>query len=219
MIISLAIEKREKVSKPHALRKSGKLPAVFYGPKEVSTPITLQASEFQKILRVAGESSVIELTGIGETKEALINAIDSDPVTGVVRHVDFYVIEKGKTVEVSVPLAFVGDAPAVKELGGVLVKVLHELEINVLPKNLPHEIEVDITLLKALHSQIHVRDIVVPEGVIVLTGLDEVVALASEVKEEEEVPVEAPDLSSIEVEKKGKEATEDDVEGAKASSA
>ena len=208
MTVSLTAEKRENVGKPHALRASGKIPAVFYGPKEVSTPITLSASEFQKVWRASGESSVIELSGVGEVKEVLINEIDRDPVSGVIRHVDFYVPEKGKTVEVGVPLEYIGEAPAVKELGGVLVKVLHELEIEVLPRNLPQVIEVDLASLVSFDSQIHVRDLKLPEGVTALTSADEVVALVSVAKEEEELPVEAPDLSSIEVEKKGKEAVE-----------
>lgn len=197
--------------KSATLRKSGKIPAVFYGPKEAATPISLSASEFFKVWRTAGESSVIELSGVGDTKEVLINDVDVEPVLGTVRHVDFYVMEKGKPVQVNVPIEFVGEAPAVKELGGVLVKVLHELEIEVLPKNLPHSIEVELSTLTSFDAQIHVKDIVIPEGVTVLTSVDEVVALVAAVKEEPEVPVEAPDLSSIEVEKKGK-----DVESAEA---
>jgi len=214
MTLSLQAEKREKSGSADSLRKQGKIPAVFYGPKEASTPIALSAAEFLKVWRVAGESAVIDLEGVGETKEVLVNDIDLDPVTNVIRHVDFYVIEKGKPVQVNVPLEFIGEAPAVKELGGVLVKVLHELEIEVLPKSLPHSITVDVSSLKDFESQIHVRDVAVPSGVTVLTDADEVVALVQEAKEEPEAPLEAPDLSSIEVEKKGKEVTEEEAPAA-----
>jgi large subunit ribosomal protein L25 len=209
MVHTLQAEQREKTSNSK-IRASGRIPAVMYGPKEPSTPISIQAAEFTKLFKVAGESSVIEIEGVGETKEALVHDIDADPVTGTVRHVDFYVIEKGKSIEVDVPFEFIGESPAVKELGGVLVKVLHELKIEVLPKNLPHSISVDISSLVNFESQIHVRDLVVPAGVTVLTGGDEVVALTAEAKEEPVEPVAAPDLSSIEVEKKGKEANPDE---------
>lgn len=205
MVHTLQAEKREKVSNS-TLRAGGRIPAIMYGPKEPSTPISIGTVEFTKLFKVAGESSVIEIEGLGETKEALVYDVDADPVTGAVRHVDFYVIEKGKPIEVDVPIEFVGESPAVKELGGVLVKVLHELKIEVLPKNLPHSISVDISSLVNFESQIHVKDLAVPPGVTVLTGADEVVVLTAEAKEEPEAPVEAPDLSSIEVEKKGKEA-------------
>lgn len=205
MVLTLQAEKRDKVSNV-TLRKAGRVPAVLYGPKEPSTPISIGEADFTKLFKVAGESSVIEIKGLGDVKEALVYEVDADPVTGKIRHVDFYAIEKGKPIEVDVPLEFVGEAPAVKELGGILMKVLHELKIEVLPKNLPHSIVVDVGSLKDFESQIHVKDLALPEGVTALTSPEEVVALVSEAKEEPEAPVEAPDLSSIEVEKKGKEA-------------
>ncbi|HEX9608817.1 MAG TPA: 50S ribosomal protein L25 [Candidatus Paceibacterota bacterium] len=201
----LTAEKRDKIGKAvRGLRKEGKLPAIFYGPKETTTPIAVSAKEFGKVWHEAGESAVIELSGVDETKEVLIHEVDVDPVTGAPRHADFYVIEKGKKVTVSVPLEFIGVSPAVKDLGGILVKVLHEIEIEVMPKDLPHDIRIDISTLVNFESQIKIKDLKLPESAEVLDDLEEVVALVSEAKEEEELPVEEPDLDSIEVEKKGK---------------
>ena len=162
------------------------------------------------MLKEAGESTVVVLSGIGNTKEALIHDVDVDPITGEPRHADFYIIEKGKAVVVRVPLEFEGSAPAIKELGGTLVKTLHEIEIEALPANLPHNIVVDISSLIDFDSQILAQDIKLPDGVTLVTALTEVVALASEAKEEEEETEETatPDLESIEVEKKGKEEAE-----------
>jgi len=188
-----------------ALRRKGRIPAVFYGKKEQATPISLSFKEFSRVYNTAGESTVITLSGMGDEKEVLIHDVDFDPVYGVPRHADLYVIEKGKKVRVDVPLDFIGTAPAVKELGGILVKVLHELEIEAVPKDLPHDIKVDTSSLIDFESHITVKDITLPEGVLALTDKDETVALVSEREEEEEKPAEEPDLSSIEVEKKGKE--------------
>ncbi|OGG48122.1 hypothetical protein A2761_00615, partial [Candidatus Kaiserbacteria bacterium RIFCSPHIGHO2_01_FULL_51_33] len=150
--------------------------------------------------------SVISLSGVGEEKEALIHDVDFEPITGEPRHADFYIIEKGRKVQVKVPLNFIGIAPAVKEMGGILVKVIHEVEVEAIPKDLPHEIEVNISKLENFESKIEVKDITVPTGVKILAKPDEVVALVSEAKEEElEVAPEAVDLSAIEVEKRGKE--------------
>jgi large subunit ribosomal protein L25 len=209
-MLELKAEKRDKIGKLRKFRADGRMPAVFYGGKEKSTPISISAHDFEKIWKQAGESTVISLSGIGEPKEALIHDIDLDPVTEKPRHADFYILEKGKRVQVEVPLEFTGVAPAIKELGGTLVKVLHEIEIDVMPKDLPKEIEIDVSPLVDFESRIFVKDIKLPGDAKALTRADEVVALVSEVIEEiEEAPAEAPDLSTIEVEKKGKEEKEE----------
>jgi large subunit ribosomal protein L25 len=205
---TLTIEKRDIKGNLDVLRNSGRIPAVFYGGKITSTPISLSEADFVKAWKEAGESTVVVLKGVGDEHESLIHDIDLDPVTGKVRHVDFYILEKGKKVQVKVPIEFDGVAPAVKELGGMLVKVLHELEIEALPKDLPHEIKVNISALTNFESQIKASDVALPQGVSLVTLPDEIVATAAEAKEEVEEPQAPVDLSAIEVEKKGKEAKE-----------
>ena len=95
-MLSLNVEKRDSKANLNASRKAGKVPAVFYGRKEKSTPIWVTEKEFIKVWKKAGESSVIELKGAGQDVQALIQDIDADPVSDKVRHADFYVIEKGK---------------------------------------------------------------------------------------------------------------------------
>ena len=206
-MITLTVEKREANTKLAEVRKQGFIPAVFYGHKQEATSISVKAVDFLKVWKQAGESSVINLTGKGIDHEVLIQAIDLDPVTDVVRHADFYVIEKGKKVKVKIPLEFIGVAPAVKDLGGILVKVLHELEIEAMPKDLPHDLKIDISALTTFESRIQAKDVVLPTGVTLITKPEEAVAsVAQAVEEKEEVaPV---DLTAIEVEKKGKEVKE-----------
>ena len=204
-MITLAVEKRDAKHSLATLRAGGRVPAVLYGRKEASTPISISAKEFEKVFKKTGESSVVTLTGVGEEKDALINEVDVHPVSGTIRHVDFYVLEKGKKVEVTVSLEYTGESGAVKNLGAVLVKVLHELRIEAMPKDLPHSIPVNIALLAEIGSQIHVKDLPLPSGVTALADGEDVIALAAEAKEEEEQPVAPIDLSAIEVEKKGKE--------------
>ncbi len=204
MTTKLAIKERSTIGKANErLAGTGNIPAVFYGPKEQSTSIEVSARDFDKVLKEAGESTVVVLSGIGADKDALIKSVDFDPVSGVPRHADFYVLEKGKKVEVNVPIEFTGEAPAVKQ-GANLVKVLHEIEVEAMPANLPHEIIVDVSGLTSIDQQILVKDIVPPAGVEIKTSGDEVVVLIAAAHEEKEeaAPV---DLSAIEVEKKGKE--------------
>lgn len=206
-MITLQVEKRDLKDALGELRKSGKIPAVFYGKKEASTPIQLSQAVFEKTLKEAGESTILHLEGKDIDVDVLIHEVDLDPVTDKPRHADFYAIEKGKTLEISVPLEFVGVAPAVKELGGILVKVMHEVEIEALPKDLPHNITVDISSLKTFGDVIAASDIKLPAGVTLKVKPEEVIASVYEPKEEvvEAAPV---DLSAIEVAKKGKEAKE-----------
>lgn len=205
-MLTLKIEKRDKKERPKELRTKGLLPAVFYGRKEQSTPISAKLNEFEKIFKKVGESSVFVISGVGDDKEVLIQAVDFDPVTEIPRHADFYVIEKGKKITVSVPIKFVGISPAVKDLGGILVKVLYELEIETFPKDLPHEIEVDISPITKFEEHIQAKDIKLPQGVVLKTDPEEIVALVSEAKDEKEE--ETVDISDIEVEQKGKKETD-----------
>jgi len=197
-----ASPRTETGKKVQALRSAGKLPAVVYGPKQAPTALTLSKADFDKILKEAGESSVITLTGLDKSTDVLIHDVAFDARKGGVVHVDFYAIEKGKKITVDVPLSFVGEAPALK-LGGTLTKVLHEVEIEAEATHLLKEIIVDISTLVDFDSQIHVRDLVVPAGVHIKDSGDDVVALVQQVKEESE-EVAVLDMSAVEVEKKGK---------------
>ena len=197
-----------------ALRKAGDLPAVFYGMGKESTSISISKIEFKKAWEKAGESSTVKIsiptqTGTTTTDiDVLIHEVQVNPVTDEPIHVDFLVIDMKKKIKVDVLLEFTGVSEAVKSGIGTLVKVLHEIEIEALPADLPHSIVVDIAKLVGLHDQILVSDLVLPAGVSVVTkGTDVVASIAEQVEEKEEVA--APvDLSAIEVEKKGKKEEE-----------
>lgn len=179
------------------------MPAVVYGPKEGTVAIKLDAKEFEKIFKEAGESSVMVLSGAGEDKEVLVQDVAYDVLKGNIEHVDFYAIEKGKEVTVNVPLEFTGEAPAIK-LGGSLTKALHEIEVTCKPADLPHEIVVDVSSLATFEDHIRVKDLNIPAGVKISNDPEEMVAVVIEAKEEVEEPV-AIDMDAIEVEQKGKE--------------
>jgi large subunit ribosomal protein L25 len=208
-------DKRDLDAKLGILRKSGKIPAVFYGAGENTTPVILSKTEFKKIWRDAGESSAIKISTPNGDVNALIHEVQVDPVTDEPIHVDFLVIDMKKKIRVKVPLVFEGISNAVKNGIGNLVKVLHEVEIEALPIDLPHNFKVDISKLETLESIIIVSDIKLPPGVVIITNVNDVVAsIVAQVEEKEEV-VAAPDLSAIEVEKKGKKEEEGvPVEGA-----
>jgi large subunit ribosomal protein L25 len=204
MTFSLTVaERTERGKKLASLRDAGKIPAIMYGPKEPATPLTLDRVQFEKLFKEAGESSVITLEGLTAPKEVLVHDVAFDPKRGGITHVDFYAIEAGKEITVSVPIEFEGEAPAAK-LGGTLTKVLHEIEITCMPKNLPQHITVDVSVLDTFEKQIQVKDLVFPKNVTIGNSPEEVVALVQAVQEEVEEAPAAVDMSTIEVEKKGK---------------
>lgn len=212
--MELAVTKRDISKKSKTLRQEGLMPAVVYGRKTESTPIAIDAKVFSKLFHQAGESTVITLTGLDSQKQALIQDVDFDAVSGAPLHADFYAIEKGQTVTVSVPLEFDGVSPAVKDLGGILTKVMHELEIEVDATELPHAIHVDISVLKTLDDQVKISDLKLPASAKLSVDADEVVAMISVAKEEVEET--APmDLSQIETSvERGKKEEEAPAEGA-----
>ena len=206
-MVTLGVEKRDpQAATLSALRSKGLIPGVVYGAHHEATSIAIDAKSFAKVLRETGdasESTIVSLSGLGAALPTLIHEIAFDPLTSMPRHVDFYAVTKGEKVQVAIPLSFIGESAAV-EAGANLVKVVHEIEVEADPMNLPHDIEVDLSMLKVVDDQIHAKDLSLPAGVALTGEAEEVIALAQAVVEEKEEAAPA-DIGSIEVEKKGKE--------------
>jgi len=228
-MLTLSSKIRKEVGKKvKSLRQQGILPAVLYGHKIKNLNLELDLKEFEKIYSKAGESSLITLViakgkdeaeaeasslslNVEEKKQKfliLIHDIQFDPLTEKPIHIDFYQPELKEEVEVTVPLIFEGEAPAVKNLGGTLIKEISEIEVKAKSQNLPHEIKVDIGSLKTFEDNIKISDLKVPEGVKILKGPEEIVVSISrpeKVEEELEKPVEEKVEEVEKVEKKPKE--------------
>lgn len=192
------------------LRQHGFLPVVLYGKKKKAEPLAVREIDFLKLWKLAGESSIIEVK-VGEEKyNALVQDVAIDPLKNRPLHADFYVVEMDKPIKVDVQLEFIGESEAVRA-GGILVKVAHELKVEALPKDLPHGIQVDISLLKNIGDSLTVKDIKVPKGVEILDLPEGTVVLVEVPRAEEEIKgeTEAPaDLGKIEV--VGKKAKEEE---------
>jgi large subunit ribosomal protein L25 len=174
-------------------RKKGVVPAILYGPKLENASLDVDLKEFEKVYQEAGGSSLVELQVDKKKFLVLIHAVEIDAISQKPIHVDFYQPKLDEEIEATVPLVFQGEAPAVKDLGGTLVKSIHELEVKALPQNLPHEIKVDISMLKTFEDSVSVKDLVVPQEVKILKEPDETVVFVAEpekIEEELEKPVE-----------------------------
>ncbi len=191
------------------------IPAVVYGPKRESIPVSVNKKEFSDLYEEAGESTLINLD-IKEEKQklvVLIYDIQKDPLSGDIIHVDFLEPNLKEKVEAEIPLEFVGEAPAVKDLDGTLVKNIYSVNVEALPQNLPHEIEVNVEDLKTFDDVIYVKDLKISSDVSILQDEDMVVAMISkpeDVEAELEKSIDEEGEAEIITEKKEDEEIEED---------
>lgn len=162
---------------PKQLRKTGIIPAVLYGHNIATTHLAISQNEFEKVFRKAGESTLVllDVAGLG-VRNVLIHDVQKHVVRSEPIHVDFYEVSMTEKLQTMVQLEFIGESAAVKAMGGTLVKVLNEIEVECLPQDLPHNLPVDISSLATFDDTIQVKDILVPAGVVVLSPAEEVVA-------------------------------------------
>lgn len=205
MSVTLNVTKRaaDQVADAHTIF------GVVYGPKQENITIAMARTVFEKLFKEAGESTIITLAGLDAPIEVLVHDVSFNPTKGGITHVDFYAIERGKEMTTNVPLEFVGTAP-VEKSGGMVSKILHEVEVTCRPSNLPSHIDVSLEVLTAVDGKIHVSDLVLPAGVVVTNDPEEVVALATGERDTaEEDEVSEVDMSAIAVEEKGKKETDE----------
>jgi len=211
MLTLLAKIRQISGKKTKTLRKKGILPAILYGPKIKSSSLEVDSKEFEKIYQEAGESSLVSLEVEGKKIPVLIHEIQRDPLTDKILHIDFYQAPLEEKITAKIPLIFEGFSPAVKELGGTLVKVIHELEVKAKPEDLPKEIKVDISSLKIFEDILTIKDLKVSIGVEILKNPEEIVAEVfppEKVEEELAKPVEEKVEEVEKVEEKAEEKEE-----------
>ncbi|OGI35361.1 MAG: hypothetical protein A2271_04950 [Candidatus Moranbacteria bacterium RIFOXYA12_FULL_35_19] len=169
-------------------KKEGLVPAVVYGKKIESKSLWIKALDFSRLLKKAGESTIIELDiDEKDKRNVIIYEIQKDPVTGKFIHADFFQVRMDEEIEKAVELNYIGEAPAVKELYGVLVKSLDEITVKCLPADLPSEITVDISSLKTFEDHICIKDLEISPKIKIELDPETVVALVSPPRSDEEL--------------------------------
>ena len=209
-IITLEAKKRTIQGKANAaLRRTGLVPAVMYGKHQASVSIELPEVAFGKAFSKAGESTLIDLVIDGEVNKVLVAEVARDAMSDRVIHVDFHKVSLTEKLHTKIPVAFVNESPAVKGLGGVLIKSVQEFDVECLPAALVHEIPVDISVLAKFGDTIHLKDVAIPPGITIKHLHDtDVIASVAEPRSEEEMkaleekPVES--VEAVEVIKKEK---------------
>ncbi len=190
--------KAEIRSKKEKLNKDF-FPGIIYGPGSENVLIKIKTNDFTKVYDEAGESNLIELEIDGSGKiPVLIKDFQRDPIKDFFSHVDFYQVDMSKKVTAEIPLSFVGESRAVKELGALLMKNIDSIEVECLPKDLVDHIDVDISSLLSFGDIILVKDIKVSSDLKVLNNPDDaVVSVVEPKKEKEELPkTDVPEATS-----------------------
>ena len=207
--------------KVKALRKTGYIPAVLYGKGQESISLQVPVKDFGKALKEAGESTLVYVNVGGQSYPTIIHDVTKDTLTDGILHADFYKVRLDEKIKTNVPVVFIGESPAVKDLGGIFVRNVNELEVEAFPQNLPHELTIDISVLKNFGDKITIKDL--KQGLGTLAELtteddDAIIAAVHEPMSEEELKasLETPTtgVEDVEVIKKEKpeEVTEETAE-------
>jgi large subunit ribosomal protein L25 len=190
-MLQLEAKKREIFGKRvNKLIKDGLIPAEIYGRGFENIHVTVPVKDFSRVLKEAGESTIITLVVDGKMFPVIIHEVKTDAIKDFIAHVDFYRVHMDEKIRAHVPVIFIGESQAVKEKGGVLIKSIEEIEVEALPADLPHELEVDLSSLVELHQSLHGSDIKVPKGVKIF--IEPEMGIVTVIEPQKEEVVEAP---------------------------
>ncbi|MBI2459716.1 MAG: 50S ribosomal protein L25 [Parcubacteria group bacterium] len=172
-----------------SLRVAGFIPAVIYGFGKTNQNIKIKKHDFEKVFAIAGEFNLVDLS-INQAPPAkvIIKDVQRHGLTDGVIHVDFYQVDMSKKITAQIPLNFIGEAKAVKELGGTLVRNMAAVEVECLPGDLVSHIDVDISVLANFDQFIRLHDLALPGGLALVQQTNEAVVGVVETKAEAEAP-------------------------------
>jgi large subunit ribosomal protein L25 len=207
-----ALSRDEQNGKAKKIRKNGFVPAVIYGAGAQSQSVKVKEADFKRVFNLAGESHLIDLAVDNKpSAKVIIKDIQKDFLKDNVIHIDFYQVDMKEQITTEIPLNFIGESKAVKELGGTLIKSIDSINVKCLPGDLVDKIDVDLSGLNNFHDFIRLNDLKMPQGMELVSHSDEiVVSIAPPVKEEvmEAAPVAAEEKAAEGAEGEVKEKEE-----------
>lgn len=201
---TLKADKRTESGKGIArkLRAAGQIPGVVYGQGDEGLLLTLDALETTNLFNhISVENTIVNLEVGGEKEpiSTLVREVQVHPFRPQILHVDFYTIQKGVELEVNVPLHLHGTAKGVKQEGGVLQQLFHDLAVRTIPSKIPEELTYDVSEME-INDQVLVKDLEFPEGVSVDLDPETVLVVLNpprKVAEEVEAELEEPEVEVI----------------------
>lgn len=186
--ISLKVAERASEGTAKTLRANGIVPLILYGKKQEAKSLQTDSTIFTKLLHEHGTTTLLTLEdGPATGVKVLIREPQFDPVTHEVLHADLFAVNLTEKITATVPLVFEGESAAVEQLSGSLIESKAEVEVECLPQDIPHQLVVDISKLATFEDVLHVSDIAVPTGVVILDDAEEAIASVAEPRSEEEL--------------------------------
>lgn len=157
---TLSCEVRDPKTSLKQLRSSKRTPAVVYGEKHETLAVSVDNGTFSKVLKTAGQTSIIELEVNGTKYDVVIHEVQNHPVTDLPLHIDFFLVSKTKKAHFEIPLVLTGVAPASKE-GALIEQSVYHLSVKCLAKDLVHEFTVDVSSINKVGDSVHVSDLAI----------------------------------------------------------
>jgi large subunit ribosomal protein L25 len=209
--ITINAESRPKLggSSAKSLRSSGRVPGVLYGHGEASIPFHVKELDLRSLIYTK-ETHVVNLVIDGKTTKSILREVQFDPITDRVNHIDLIILHAGEKIRIDVPVALIGTASGAKD-GGIIDFVLHKLSINVLPDQIPQQIEVNIADLKIGHG-IHIKELPANDAYTYLNDENAVIVACVAPKVADETAPGAAEITEPEVLSKGKKDEEEGAE-------
>lgn len=206
-----ATKRTELGKKVKKLRTEGKIPANIYGEGFTSQAVTVEGPLFQKLFKKAGETQIVYVTveGAKEALPVLIHNVQYHPLSHQMLHADLRKVDLTKKIETEVPVQIIGESEAVISKNGVLQTLSDTVLVEALPDHIPHEIVIDISILKEINDEIKIKDLKVSGDYVFKDDIEKSIVRITEHKEEEVTPqTEAPETEITEQKAEGEEATE-----------
>jgi large subunit ribosomal protein L25 len=220
MAVSIQLEAASRAGTPQQIRAKGAIPGILYGHGVKNEVVQIDSKAFRTAFAKSGYTTLVNLQVKGKTHTVLIREVQHHPLRDEIDHVDFYQVRLDEKVRAEVPLNFVGESIAVKDLNGVLVRNMDTLDLEALPQDLPHDIEVDIAALKDFEAVIHVSDLKIPAGITLFHEPEDVVAVVQAPRSEQELEAlseeATEDVEAVETIGKEKADEEEPAEGVEA---
>ncbi len=215
----LKVEKRTILGKKiKNLRRDGILPANIYGKDIKSAAVQVPLKDFEKIYKEVGATGLVDIEFGDKSIPVLVHSLQTD-YRRTPLHADFFKVNLKEKIKTMVPLSFIGEAKAVTDKLGLVLELMHEIEVEALPDELPEKIEVNVENLAAVNDHILISDLKAPQGVEIITDAGQPVVKIGELtveEPEEEVPTEEGEEGAEgETTEEGEASTEVTTEGEK----
>jgi large subunit ribosomal protein L25 len=203
----LKVQKRDVFGKrTNSLKKQGFIPAELYGHGIENVHLSVSSDEFNRVYKDAGESSVINVNINGDIRPVFVRSVQTDSVTDKTLSVDFYQIKMDEKITTHVPIELLGEPPVVKDLGGIIVLSMEEVEVRALPMDIPKNIVVDVSGLAEFDQSIYIKDLPKSDKFEFSVDPETVIVSVTAPREEEKEVVEEITPEEVKVEGEEKRA-------------